>query len=37
VSNLKREDIRVLEDGVPQEIFTFQQNVDLPTIAGNPD
>ena len=30
VSNLKREDIRVLEDGVPQEIFTFQQNVDLP-------
>ena len=30
VSTLKREDIRVLEDGVPQEIFTFQQNVDLP-------
>src|SRR6266852_545220 len=30
VTNLKREDIRVLEDGVPQEIFTFQQNVDLP-------
>jgi Ca-activated chloride channel family protein len=30
VSKLKREDIRVLEDGVPQEIFTFQQNVDLP-------
>src|SRR5712692_7055930 len=30
VSSLKREDIRVLEDGVPQEIFTFQQNVDLP-------
>ncbi len=30
VSNLKREDIRVLEDGVPQEIFTFQPNVDLP-------
>src|SRR5215471_15861788 len=23
ISNLKREDIRVLEDGVPQEIFTF--------------
>jgi Ca-activated chloride channel family protein len=30
VSNLKREDIRVLEDGVPQEIFTFQPNIDLP-------
>ncbi len=30
VSNLKREDIRVFEDGVPQEIFTFQPNVDLP-------
>lgn len=30
VSNLKQEDIRVLEDGVPQQIFTFQQNVDLP-------
>jgi VWFA-related protein len=30
VSTLKREDIRVLEDGQPQEIFTFQQNTDLP-------
>jgi Ca-activated chloride channel family protein len=30
VDTLKREDIRVFEDGVPQEIFTFQQNVDLP-------
>lgn len=30
VSTLKREDVRVLEDGVPQEIFTFQQNIDLP-------
>src|SRR6266481_942194 len=30
VTNLQREDIRVLEDGVRQEIFTFQQNVDLP-------
>ncbi len=30
ISTLKREDIRVLEDGVPQEIFTFQQNPDLP-------
>src|SRR5215210_6948436 len=30
ISNLKAEDIRVLEDGEPQEIFTFQQNIDLP-------
>jgi len=30
VTNLKRDDIRVLEDGVPQEIFTFQPNADLP-------
>ena len=30
VSNLRKEDIRVLEDGQPQEIFTFQQNTDLP-------
>ena len=30
ISTLKREDVRVLEDGVPQEIFTFQQNLDLP-------
>lgn len=30
VSTLKKEDIRILEDGQPQEIFTFQQNVDLP-------
>lgn len=30
VSTLKREDVRVLEDGVPQEIFTFQPNSDLP-------
>ncbi len=30
VSNIKREDVRVLEDGVPQQIFTFQSNVDLP-------
>lgn len=30
VANLKAEDIRVLEDGQPQEIFTFQQNIDLP-------
>lgn len=30
ISTLKREDVRILEDGVPQEIFTFQQNIDLP-------
>jgi VWFA-related protein len=30
ISNLKKEDIRVLEDGQPQEIFTFQPNIDLP-------
>src|SRR5215467_11518837 len=30
ISNLKAEDIRVLEDGQPQDIFTFQQNIDLP-------
>jgi Ca-activated chloride channel homolog len=30
VGNLKAQDIRVLEDGQPQEIFTFQQNIDLP-------
>lgn len=30
ISDLKKEDIRVMEDGQPQEIFTFQQNIDLP-------
>ena len=30
VSTVKRDDIRILEDGQPQEIFTFQQNIDLP-------
>src|SRR4029079_12062557 len=30
VNTLKAEDIRVFEDGQPQEIFTFQQNIDLP-------
>ena len=30
ISNLKAEDIRVLEDGKPQAIFTFQQNIELP-------
>jgi Ca-activated chloride channel family protein len=30
VSTLKKEDVRVLEDGIPQQIFTFQPNSDLP-------
>ena len=30
VSDLKAEDIRVFEDGQPQEVFTFQQNIELP-------
>lgn len=30
ISSLKAEDIRVLEDGQPQQIFTFQKNTDLP-------
>ena len=30
ISTLKREDVRVLEDGVAQEVFTFQQGLDLP-------
>src|SRR5215213_1754530 len=30
ISDLKPEDIRVFEDGKPKEIFTFQQNIDLP-------
>ena len=30
VITLRQEDIRVLEDGVPQEIFTFSQEADLP-------
>ena len=30
IGELKAEDIRVFEDGKPQEIFTFQQNIDLP-------
>jgi Ca-activated chloride channel family protein len=30
ITNLKAEDIQVLEDGTPQEIFTFQQNIELP-------
>src|SRR6266511_1076089 len=30
IDNLKKENIQILEDGQPQEIFTFQQNLDLP-------
>jgi len=30
ISDLKAEDIRIFEDGQPQEVFTFQQNIDLP-------
>jgi Ca-activated chloride channel family protein len=30
IDSLKKEDVRILEDGQPQEIFTFQQNLDLP-------
>src|SRR2546423_7396784 len=30
VSTLTKEDVRLLEDGVPQNIFTFQPNSDLP-------
>jgi VWFA-related protein len=30
ISDLKKEQIRVTEDGQPQQIFTFQQNIDLP-------
>ena len=30
VSNLTKEQVRVFEDGQPQDIFTFQQNIDLP-------
>lgn len=30
ISNLKKEDVRILEDGQPQEISTFQKNLDLP-------
>jgi Ca-activated chloride channel family protein len=30
IGDLKMEDIRVFEDGQPQEVFTFQTNVDLP-------
>jgi VWFA-related protein len=30
VTALKQEDIRVLEDGVPQQVFTFQRETDRP-------
>jgi Ca-activated chloride channel family protein len=30
ISTLTREDVRILEDGRPQEISTFQKNLDLP-------
>lgn len=30
LTTLKKEDIRILEDGKPQEIFTFARQVDLP-------
>src|SRR5215468_2610999 len=30
INSLKQEDVRILEDGQPQQIFTFQQNTDLP-------
>jgi VWFA-related protein len=30
ISNLKAGDIRVLEDGQTQDVFTFQSNIDLP-------
>lgn len=34
VGHLKQEDVRILEDGKPQGIFTFQQNIDLPLSAA---
>lgn len=30
IGDLKAEDIRVFEDGQPQDVFTFQTNIDLP-------
>lgn len=30
IRNIRQEDITVLEDGAPQQVFTFQRNVDLP-------
>ena len=34
ISTLKKEDVRVLEDGQVQDLFTFQQNIDLPLSAA---
>jgi Ca-activated chloride channel family protein len=34
ISTLKKEDLRVFEDGQAQELFTFQQNIDLPLSAA---
>jgi Ca-activated chloride channel family protein len=34
INTLKKENIRITEDGQPQEIFTFQTNVDLPLSIG---
>jgi Ca-activated chloride channel homolog len=34
INTLRKEDIRILEDGQTQEIFTFQKNVDLPLSIG---
>ena len=30
LTDLKKDDVRILEDGQPQEIFTFQRQTDLP-------
>ena len=30
ITTLRAEDVRVLEDGVPQTLFTFQQETDRP-------
>lgn len=30
IRNIQQDDITVLEDGAPQQVFTFQRNVDLP-------
>lgn len=30
LTDIKKEDVRILEDGKPQEIFTFNKQVDLP-------
>src|SRR5215204_3638340 len=30
ITTLRAEDVRVLEDGVPQKVFTFQQETDRP-------